>query len=455
MIKIFIPIIIFLTLSISIAFVQRPNDEEAQWASIAKSLIENKKLSTNIWPTENPLYKGWDKQFYSLPPASFIALSIWFNVFPITIFSIRMFSIFVGLIGLISWFFFYKKVSPDTAFFSILMLSCDFIYTRFTSVRPFDISIVTLLGLSFAIYLYLKDFDEDLAIVLSGIAGAFAYVVHPNGLIVPIETIFLIIYMNGIRFKKLSIYLYPHLIVVMILIFWVSQNYELFKLQFLGNYHQSSMRGIFTDIYQLATRTFGIAYGFGYGYPAMGKFLISILAIYLASMFKNKLIMYLLAIHFIFFIYISPHKWPIYSIYFIPFFVIGASSLNKKLSKLFIFIIFTSSLVCASYRIKRNDYEKYTNSVNELKKIINPNSKIYGSADLAFVFGFENVKHDTTIGMNGDLRDYIVIDKNFNAYFDYYKLYETDKWKSIEKILVKNYEKKHQNDEFELYELKQ
>lgn len=287
--KYLIPMSCYLLLTISMALVIRPNDEEMQKVNISHNIRTHGKIACTIWDaTGLNLHYKWNEHYYSQPPLAYILIAGWFSVVPETLMNYRLFMVLIGLIGLLAWAWCFNGLgaSKDTVFWAVLIMCGDFIYTRFSIGRPYDILAVTMMGAALGSLLGIK--GRMSKVFVSHSIAALALMVHPNGVLIVVELWFLMIYLERKELNLLRIVLsaVPYTIIGSVYLYWITRDWGAWQVQFLGNIGLSAHSGFWHRIYAFVRCEFGAAYGWLYDLPAIAKALTAVLVIYLVSVFK-------------------------------------------------------------------------------------------------------------------------------------------------------------------------
>ncbi|MBI3012224.1 MAG: glycosyltransferase family 39 protein [Elusimicrobia bacterium] len=473
--------LIYISLASSIALVQRPNDEEMLHADIGYTVLKEGRVACPIWDWAGlERWKRYDERFYSMPPGAFYLLAGWFKVWGFGLFQLRFFSVFWGVVALWFWIRLLGKLGVTdrrTLAIAGLLIGTDFIFVRFSAGRPYDILITALNAAALYLYLCWREKSLHRALFFSQCIAVAACIVHPNGLLIVLELLFLTLVMDlkNLRWEHLFSGSLPYLAGGMAMLWHIFQDFDLFVTQFFANVEYSGHTGLRNKIWGTIRSEFLLAYGFTTDVPAVGKLLVAILFLYASSVivlflrrwkeFPAKIILCLIGIHLLFLTFVLTHKWPHYVTLIIPLLGYSAAMAASHFLDAFPnrkWIIFSLlsmmillSLGATGYRLRRNDYwKKYRPDIEAARRIIPEDGKIFANAEVAFGLGLNRVLHDSTLGyFNHQKRPYLLVD---DLYETLWKWYSTDRpyvYAHVAEAL-KNYKLVYQGNFYKIYQQK-
>lgn len=455
-------------------------------ANISVNLIKNGYMGIpgieKISPFEfQPRFKGLDKHFYAQPPLNVLTRSIWFKFFGIGLLQQRYLSIFFGLIGLLSWLILLLKLKTETRtiLISLILISTDFIYTRFSAHgRSMDIMCAALAFASWASYLSFREKNFSIALLVSHILIVMSGMTHPNGILGWIGLLFLILYHdhNKLRLKHILISLIPYFIAGVAWGLYIIQDIDAFYHQFFGNIfglYYPSYKGV--TLQQVRDEIFLrylFAYGFSDQFPIYSRILVFILFVYLISYilllffiknnYQAKVIFSLTTIYILSMTFISGRKWPAYLVHIIPLYATCVGILynqlkEKSLAKnlitfAIIFMILLSSGVNI-WRFKRDEYHKrYLTDIKYLLQILSPQDTIIAPWETSFDIGFDRVLGDHTLGYFSKMKpDIIVIDPAYECDFKNFQKNKSEIFDHIQKLLREEYKLVYEGKLYKIY----
>lgn len=420
-------IVLYLILASIVTLVQRPTEDDMQHTNIAETLLTTGRIALPIMlpaAQDDPRFIKSDQHFYALPPGAYFLLASWFKIFGIGLFQLKFFGVFFGGIALWGWILLFKKIGIENKkvlFVTALLMGVSFIYTRFTASRPYEAIGTALLCFSILSYFHWRSTSLATAILTSQFLIAIACSIHPNGLLGWAEVAFLIFYLDSkkLKWSHLLYYSFPYFILGIMAVIYISQDFDLFKMQFLANRHHHAspvLWNLFKDTFR---HELFLAYGWTATVPPAAKIVGFIFLLHIVSYlilclnqrseFPIRLVLLLSAIHFFFFAFITPNKEPNYVVYFIPLFsVVTALAWNalyeksSTLKPLFSGAILISILISVAvnlYRLRRNEYWKlYRPDIKAIHAMLSPTDMVYGPHELAFEIPTKQFRADWHLG---------------------------------------------------------
>ena len=484
-----IPLILYLFFAAGLIYVQRPHEDEMIQSNVAVNLLRNGFMGIpqvkSVVPAEyNPWWKGLDKYYYGQPPLSIIAQACWFKLFGIGLFQLRSLAVFWGLIGLFAWYIILNKFNVDgqTSLFALVLISVDFIYTRFSaSGRVFDIMCASLAFCSLAGYMALRERSLPKALLLSNTLIVMSGLTHPNGILGFAALLFLVLYhdIKKIKIKHILISAIPYFIGALSWGWYILKDLDAFYHQFFGivfGLHYPTQSGFsITTIYNEIRWRYLFAYGLGSDFSVHSRALLFILVVYFFSFislgylilrkkdnYPSRMIFFLTAIYFFLLMFLSSHKWPTYLVHIVPIFaacvVIFRSRLKEKTIPRQIFTLALIPVVMLSsgvniYRFKRNEYhKKFLPDINKVLQILSPTDTINAPWETSFLLGFDRVVADHSLGYYSKQKtDVIIVDETYEKDFNNIRNNRPEIYSHIQFTLNNDYQLIYEGKLYKIY----
>ena len=449
--NILLVVVLYLVLASTIALVQMPVEDDMIHVNVTNSLLTKGRLACPVYlplsychmkgcpSVSSPVWYKCDQYYYPTPPGAYIFLAGWMKVFGVGFFQYKFFNVLFGLIGLLCWWQFFKKIGVEnkrTLFVTVFLIATSFIYTRFTSCRSQEAMDVALLALALLSYVHWRTTSLSKAILFSQIFVALSCTIHPNGLVAWAETTFLILYLDRgrLKWKYLFYYFLPYLLFGTAILIFIFQDFEIFKLQFGTVIHVAASESFWGRIRATFSNEFFEAYGLTQASPSSARVLSFILLLNIVSYFilfknrkeghLNRLILILSAIHLFFFTFVFTHKWSMYVIYFVPLFSVATALAWQEVSDKYprfkplisnaILISILLSIMVNVYRLKRNMYwNVYHPDLKAIKAILSPEDIVCGPAELGFEIPLNQLSADVHLGYFNKLKPTVVVMDEF------------------------------------------
>ena len=127
--------------------------------------------------------KDIDRYTYWIMPIYPVAQAVWYRLFSFSLASMRALSIFCGLLGLLAWTLFFRRLTGDDvgALLFMALMACDYINQSDIGVGRPDAMAFAFQAGAFAAYLHWRERNLRLAILLSQTLVVASGLTHPNG----------------------------------------------------------------------------------------------------------------------------------------------------------------------------------------------------------------------------------------------------------------------------------
>lgn len=200
-------IAVYLLVATTFALTKSPGNDEGWFAAPAWNLAVNGTLGMPaLEPTGSWLradLPGIREHTYWNMPLGMVAQGAWFRLFGFGLVTMRTLSIVWGLVALVSWFLIICSVTGDraAAMISAALLSLDYTFLWGASDGRIDMMCFALGSAGMAAYLWLRERDLRIAILVSHTLAAAGLFTHPNGLLALLSLAFLALYYDAKRLK--------------------------------------------------------------------------------------------------------------------------------------------------------------------------------------------------------------------------------------------------------------
>jgi hypothetical protein len=485
---------IYLVLSVATALTERPGTDEGYFANPAYNLLTTGSMSTTVLETFGTPFKGMDRHTYWIMPLHPFTLAGWYKLFGFGVFTTRAYSIFWGLVALISWFVIVRSLFSRVSLGLIVvaLLSCDYIFIVCAASGRMDMMSAALGFAGLAVYLTLRERALMWAVFVSQSLIVMSGLTHPMGILPFFGLLFVSIYLDRKRLgiKHVAVALAPYVIGGLAWGSYIAQDRAAFFSQFSGNATMGSddnVGGRFVGLLSPLTGlklelTHRYLSNFGVGARGGGgatRIKILFLVLYVAgvlgsllireirSLRNYKLLVGVTVVYFIGLTFIDSQKAYYYLVHIVPFYLTMCAlfiswcwtrpGLIGKLAVLALAGIALVEIAGLGYRIKKNNYRTaFQPAVDFLQANAGSQSSIAANSGTAFGLGFPaNVLHDPLLGYNtGKKFDYIVIDPEFANTISTSQGRDPKSYEHTMRLLTNDYTQVYDHDSYTIYSRK-
>jgi hypothetical protein len=476
---------VFLSLAVASSLTNRPQIDEGMFASPALNLAENGHFGTTVIETENSPLTRINERTYWVMPLFLLNVSAAFEAFGASVFTMRLVSVFWGLILLAAWYFIVLKLSgnQNVALLCLALLACDYTILDTASSGRMDIMSASLGFAALAVYLNLRERNLLPAIGFSQTLVALSGLTHPMGILAFLGLLFLTLYFDFRRlsFKIVGVAAIPYLIGGAAFGWWIAQDFEAFRDQFINNALMSGRTGGISAPLSAVWREFTERYphAFGLGFNSSGHsgpiylkslillgYIVGLGGVLLIKNLRRKYFP-LLAVWVVYFVVMAlldGQKETPYLVHVIPFYgAFLAVALNEfRQRKLFpkplllagVALFLALQTGGMALRVKQNTYGNfYRPTVEFLKQNVGANDLIMGEAGLAFGLGFPpNFMSDGRFGYyTGKRPKYIVYDSSVELSWRESKEFAPHLYEHLPRLL-EEYQIVYENKAYKIYQ---
>lgn len=476
---------LFVGLTIWTSLTTRPESDEGSFASPALNLAQNGHFGTTVLETEKSKLTRINERTYWVMPLFLLNAAAAFKTFGFSLLAMRSVSIFWGAILLIAWHYIVFKFSGKTTYAAVCtaLMGCHYVILSNASIARGDTMCAALGFAAIAVYLRLREQNLLLAIFLSQTFVVLSGLTHFLGILPFLALLFLTFYYDfrSLRLKHIGAALVPYLIGGAAFGFWILQDLEAFRDQFINNALASGRMEGFSSPFDVITREFTLRYArafgllestAGYSGPIFLKSLmlvgyaIGVLGVLLnRELRKNyRVLLILTAIYFITMAVLDGQKLAVYLIYIVPFYLallgIWATAMWEKgriPKPLILLALIGFSLLGVGGIALRNRQNIYANfflpTAEYLNKNAAPGELIMSAPEMRFALkSFDNHISDGTFGYyTGKRPVYIVFDPGVDDSWKDSKIYFPEFYEYFPRLLKDEYHVVYENPVYKIY----
>jgi len=478
---------VFLILAVGSSLTTRPESDEGEFASPALNLVTEGHFGTTIFEKDKLSLTRIEQRTYWVMPLFLLNAAASFKAFGFSLFAFRLVSIFWGLVLISAWYFIFLKFSGNrlNSLLCLALVACNYVVLATASIGRGDTMCAALGFAAFAVYLWMRERNLWLAILLSQILVTAAGLTHPNGIMAFFGLLFLTLYFDfrSIGWRHVAIASLPYIIGGSAFGWWVWQDPEAFKHQFIDNAlmggrmegFSSPFSGFIKEFTVRYPRAFGLLESSpGHSGPIYLKSLILVgYAIgLLGVIFTKELrrdrnfrpLLILAAIYFVVMSLLDGQKLAVYLIYIVPFYSALLSiwlyhMWEKRRIPLPLLILGVSGFILLqtggiALRIKQNTYGNYyLPAVEYLNQTAADDELIMGSAELRFALkpSANTIADGRFAFYTGKRPEYIVYDPGIEDSWKDSKIFFPEFYEYFPRLLKEEYRIAYENTAFKVY----
>lgn len=483
-------ILVFLIMAIGSSLTHRPQIDEGMFASPAYNLATAGFFGTTVLEMDKSSLTRIDQRTYWVMPLFLLNVSASFKVFGFSLFTMRIVSIFWGLVLLGAIFLIALKLSREriVALFALILAACDYMVIETASSARMDMMSASLGFSAIAVYLLLRERNFLLAVLASNCLVVLDGLTHPNALLPFFGLIFLTLFLDlkKISLKTVLIAASPYLVGGAGFGLWVLQDPQAFKDQFIDNAmmggRMSGLSSPLSNIVREFTERYPHAFGlgdsssghsgpiylkslmlFGYAAGVLGVLLIKDL-----RRSKNcRALLIVTAIYFLILSLIDGQKQTTYLIQIVPLYIVLLAAVlgwlwkqtrvPKALLAMATLAIISVPMAGMALKISQDTYHNYyAPLIDFLETNMTSNDQVMGGAELAFGMGFTQ-RHfaDGRFGFyTGKRPRFIVYDSAVEISWKDSKLHFPEFYDYFPNLLRDAYRITYENPAYKVYERK-
>ncbi len=237
-------VLVYLALGLTNVFTRAPWCDEAWFGNPAYNLAYKGFMGTTVLDPASSTWKsvkltGIDRHTYWVMPLNLLTNAAGFRVFGFSIYSMRLLSLFWGLLALSAWGAILWKLTgqPLLTLGSLGLISVDYHFLMQASDGRMDMMAVALGWSGVAAYLLLRERSFPLAVAISQTLTAMAVFTHPNGVMLALILAVTTLYADRkqVRPGTVALAALPYLAIGAGWALYIAQSPADFLTQFLGN----------------------------------------------------------------------------------------------------------------------------------------------------------------------------------------------------------------------------
>ncbi len=237
-------VLVYLALGLTNVFTRAPWCDEAWFGNPAYNLAYKGFMGTTVLDPASSTWKsvkltGIDRHTYWVMPLNLLTNAAGFRMFGFSVYSMRLLSLFWGLIALSAWGAILWKLTgqPLLALGSLGLISVDYHFLMQASDGRMDMMAVALGWSGVAAYLLMRDRNFLAAVALSHTLTAMAFFTHPNGVMLALILAVTTLYCDRKKVRPGTVVLaaLPYLAIGAGWALYIAQSPADFLTQFLGN----------------------------------------------------------------------------------------------------------------------------------------------------------------------------------------------------------------------------
>jgi hypothetical protein len=415
--------------------------------------------------------KDIDRYTYWIMPIFPVTQAIWYRLSHYSLASLRALSILCGMLGLLAWTIFFRRLTEDNfgALLFMALMACDYINLSDVAVGRPDAMAFAFQAGAFAAYLHWRERNLRLAVLFSQSLVVASGLTHPNGgMLSFLGVLWLVLYFDRrrIRLAHVAIAAIPYTVGALAWGAYILQDPSAFAAQY--GYQLSSRNQILTAPWMAVRDELVMRYMTCMGlrshspgsqgpqylksvtFAAYAVSIAGLLAIpNLRRKRASRFLLALIAIYFVFYTFLEGTKAAYYFIYLIYPFTAATvvfarwcwenAVRTRPLVALGLVAMFAIPVGGLLHRIRRDQYHReYLPAVNFLRAHAQPGDLIIGSHELGFTIGFQDrFVDDHLLGLEtGKRADYILVEEIYQLRFETVQLRNPAQFAELQKRLA-------------------
>lgn len=439
----------FIASAVWIAYTAPPVEDEGWFASPAYNLIHHGHMGTSVLDPNGyilrPKFVGLETHTYWVLPADLVVQTVWYKAVGFGLLQMRFLSIIWGVLAIFAtWVVVSRLVGdPRMADLAAVLLGFDLLFTEYGTMGRMDVMCVALGLGGQAVYMVLREKHFGWSLFLSHLLTAWSGLTHPNGVI---PLVVLVILQAALDWKRvrlvyLALIALPYALSAAPYVLYILQAPAAFSAQIAANnvgggryyYLFHPIRGITEEItryrvyYGLTADSNALAWAKGF-VPAMlfGGLLFQ--AARFRELGRGERLLLVCGVVPVVLLTFLNFKNAYYLIFGIPYLAANAACGFSTLWRGGGWRRWTAAvavagllLVDAATTVKRGVALKARGTeFTEIADVVRPllpsaGPKLTAMPQFAFLFGFDRVAQDDTLGFFTGQRTNLVIDRPFTS----------------------------------------
>ena len=456
---------IYVLLGAATAMTKLPVCDEAWYANPAFNLSAGRTMGTTVLESAGTPLHGLEQHTYWVMPLYIVGQAFVYELFGPGLLQTRLFSVFWGLVILVSWFVILRTLFENkyVALLGIFVMAIDSYMIAVGSTGRSDMMCAGLGSAGLAAYLGLRPRGLSPALFVSNALVAASGMTHPNGILYLASLLFLVWSFDRQNLKWIHVGagVAPYLVGATIWSVYILQSPQDFIAQFGGNarVRTSGMTSLWAPIKGEALRYID-AYGLGSQATGLSRLRVVILLAYLTGIAgvllsprlrqhpSSRVLLFMTGMTFVLMVLVEGAKQDWYLVHIIPLFsavlaVWVVHSLKHRVVPAAVLVLGISGLVLVNVGLvggllHRMDYQRrYLPVAQFLQTTPNNRATVMGSAELGFQIGFDRLTDDTRLGFYSRKRpDFVVVEEIYEGWFRKHEAREPDVYRHVRTMLA-------------------
>ncbi len=441
---------VFIALAVARCWTNLPWFDEGCFYGPVYNWIVHGHTGTTVMEAKGFPWEGIERHQYWQPPMHLIWDFAWLKVFGLGLVSFRSLSTFAGVCWLISWLFLltYFRTPIVMRLLALALIATDYAVVRAASDGRTDMISASFGLAAVALYLYYRERNFTLAVILSQTLLVCGGLTHPLGGVVYIALLAYFFIHDGdwrkVRLYHIALGLIPYTLGAFGWGLYIAKDPQTFRKIFFGSSAAGRLSGLSNpwlavkrELILRYLAPFGL---FGHSWVLKVKLLIPIiyictaLAVLLVKPVRRQpflrpfIAMWAIAVFTVF--AVDNQRNGTYMVHLLPFYAVlmagglfylyqhsvGARALGLAFAAMFIALQAGGSLYIIATNPYRHQYLPVTNYVVEHAR---PGDRIVGTSELAFGIGFDRLHDDMALGYFVHKKpDIIVMSPRYAIWYD-------------------------------------
>jgi 4-amino-4-deoxy-L-arabinose transferase-like glycosyltransferase len=225
-------------------------------------------MGTRLWEEAGTAYAGINRRTYYVMPLHLMAQAGWYRLTGVSLFSMRLFSLFWALLAMAAWFALMRHLfGLSLAALTVALIALDYFFLTDSSFGRMDMMSAALGFGGLAAFVLLRERNFAAAILASNTLVAAAVFTHPMAITHFGGLIFLVLYLNrhDLRPRHVAMAAAPYLAGGLAWGLYILQSPADFMAQFKANANYMGRLNALTAPWIGVWREIIVRYGTGYG----------------------------------------------------------------------------------------------------------------------------------------------------------------------------------------------
>lgn len=481
----------YIALALAFARTKAPAVDEGWLSSAPANWAQTGSMGTpSLAPTGSWVksdLKGINRYTYWAMPVYLTLQGLWYKMFGVSLLAGRCFSIFFGIILLISWFLIIQKLSRNALIGALTaaFLSVDYTFLWTAADARMDMACAGFGAAGLAAFLSMKDHHWRTALWVANSLIALSVFTHPNGAIFALGLFFLVIYRDRSRIAWHDcITLAPYAVLAALWSAYIFQRPDYFIAQFgasamvHGGMRFAGILHPLQALWEEINLHYLLHYGLG---PIWGgkvpKYTLAIPFVYIITFAASwsykpirasRRLRSLLLLTLLFFLFMTfgiGLKLAIYLVLILPLYAAVLAvfvctthqqrSVLAPISLVLALVFLGCQSGTIAFKIRADDYhENYLPTVRFISKHLHRGQTVLADSYFGFNVGFSQIRDDAHLGFYSGMRpDWIVADSWYRLWWDgLFPETEPAAAKYVKALLASHYRLIYTQGSYSIYE---